>query len=54
MKTWWFIEGLKAQAVIGVFTIGKKDSQDLLFDWRMEHDNECLQRTDDLAKTFGL
>ena len=47
-----FIEGLKAQAVIGVYDWEKKIQQDLVFDLEMEHDNRVPVETDDLAKTL--
>jgi dihydroneopterin aldolase len=52
MKDLVFIEGLKAQAVIGVYDWEKKIQQDLLFDLEMEHDNRVPAETDDLAKTL--
>lgn len=52
MKDLVFIEGLKAQAVIGVYDWEKKIQQDLLFDLEMEHDNRVPAESDDLSKTL--
>ncbi|MCB5161032.1 dihydroneopterin aldolase [Marinomonas algarum] len=52
MKDLVFIEGLKAQAVIGVYDWEKVIRQDLVFDLQMEHDNRVPAATDDLAKTL--
>jgi 7,8-dihydroneopterin aldolase/epimerase/oxygenase len=52
MKDLVFIEGLKTQAVIGVYDWEKKIQQDLVFDLEMEHDNRVPAETDDLAKTL--
>lgn len=52
MKDLVFIEGLKAQAVIGVYEWEKEIQQELLFDLEMEHDNRVPATTDDLSKTL--
>ena len=52
MKDLVFIEGLKAQAVIGVYDWEKKIQQELVFDLEMEHDNRVPAATDDLSKTL--
>jgi len=52
MKDLVFIEGLKTQAVIGVYDWEKKIKQDLVFDLEMEHDNRVPAATDDLSKTL--
>lgn len=52
MKDLVFIEGLKTQAVIGVYDWEKKILQDLVFDLEMEHDNRVPAATDDLSKTL--
>jgi len=52
MKDLVFIEGLKAQAVIGVYDWEKKIQQDLLFDLEMEHDNRVPAASDELSKTL--
>ncbi|MBJ7537013.1 dihydroneopterin aldolase [Marinomonas transparens] len=52
MKDLVFIEGLKANAVIGVYEWEKTIQQELVFDLEMEHDNRIPATTDDLAKTL--
>ncbi|ETX10454.1 dihydroneopterin triphosphate 2'-epimerase [Marinomonas ushuaiensis DSM 15871] len=52
MKDLVFIEGLKTQAVIGVYDWEKKIQQELVFDLEMEHDNRVPAATDDLSKTL--
>lgn len=52
MKDTVFIEGLKAQAVIGVYDWEKQIKQELVFDLEMEHDNRLPAATDDLSKTL--
>lgn len=52
MKDLVFIEGLKAQAVIGVYDWEKEIQQELVFDLEMEHDNRVPAATDDLSKTL--
>lgn len=52
MKDLVFIEGLQAQAVIGVYDWEKEIQQTLVFDLEMEHDNRIPASTDDLSKTL--
>ncbi|MFT2110720.1 dihydroneopterin aldolase [Marinomonas sp. 2405UD68-3] len=52
MKDTVFIEGLKTEAVIGVYDWEKKIKQALVFDLEMEHDNRLPAATDDLSKTL--
>lgn len=52
MKDLVFIEGLQAQAVIGVYDWEKEIQQTLVFDLEMEHDNRVPAATDDLSKTL--
>ncbi len=52
MKDIVFIEGLKTEAVIGVYDWEKKIKQVLVFDLAMEHDNQLPAATDDLSKTL--
>lgn len=47
-----FIEGLQADAVIGVYDWEKKIKQQLVFDLVMNHDNRVPAATDDLSKTL--
>lgn len=47
-----FIEGLTAEAVIGVYEWEKRIKQTLLFDLEMEHDNRIPAQLDDLTKTL--
>lgn len=47
-----FIEGLKTDAVIGVYDWEKKIKQTLVFDLVMSHDNRLPAATDDLTKTL--
>lgn len=47
-----FIEGLKTEAVIGVYDWEKKIKQPLVFDLVMDHDNRLSAATDDLSKTL--
>lgn len=52
MQDMVFIEGLKAQAVIGVYDWEKQIQQSLVFDLQMSHDNRLPAKTDDLALTL--
>ncbi|MGR0278006.1 dihydroneopterin aldolase [Marinomonas dokdonensis] len=47
-----FIEGLTAQAVIGVYDWEKEIQQELVFDLEMSHDNRLPAGTDDLSLTL--
>ncbi|MCZ2721157.1 dihydroneopterin aldolase [Marinomonas sp. 15G1-11] len=52
MKDIVFIEGLKTEAVIGVYDWEKAIQQTLVFDLEMQHDNRLPAATDDLSKTL--
>lgn len=52
MKDTVFIEGLKVEAVIGVYDWEKEIKQILFFDLEMEHDNRVPAVNDDLSKTL--